>query len=214
MKGLIFDLDGTLLDSMPSWQQQLHDCLLSRGVTPPEDLLDRTKTLGLESATGMVLKEFNLPDDPAEVYHNFQVDMEKLYCSKIPLKEGVAEFLQEMSLKGYPMAVATATSRNLVEKVLAFHHLTDLFQCVTTVAEVGIGKHDPKVFLETAKKLNLAPENCVVFEDSLKAVRSASHANFKTVAIFEETNTAEQEALQKESSLYIHDFRELLARSL
>lgn len=212
MKGLIFDLDGTLLDSMPSWQQQLNDCLLSRGITPPDDLLDRTKTLGLESATGMVLKEFNLPDDPAEVYHSFQVNMEKLYCSKIPLKEGVYDFLKEMSAKGAPMAVATATSKDLVEKVLAFHHLTDLFQCVTTVAEVGIGKHDPKVFVETAKKMNLTPEDCVVFEDSLKAILSANRAHFKTVGIYEETNPTEQDAIQKEATLFIHNFKELLNR--
>ena len=76
MKGLIFDLDGTLLDSMPSWGRQLDDLLTGRGITPPADLLDRTKTLGLENATGMVLEEFGLPDDPAIVYQQFQENQE------------------------------------------------------------------------------------------------------------------------------------------
>ena len=67
MKGYIFDLDGTLLDSMPYWQHLLDDMLLSRGITPPDDLLDRTKTIGLETATGMILQEFGLPDEPATV---------------------------------------------------------------------------------------------------------------------------------------------------
>ena len=210
MKGLIFDLDGTLLDSMPSWGRQLDDFLTSRGITPPADLLDRTKTLGLENATGMVLEEFGLPDDPAVIYKQFQDNMEQLYCTAIPLKTGVREFLDAMSAKGVPMAVATATSRPLVEKVLAHHQLIDHFQSITTVAEAGIGKQDPKVFLMAADKLAMPPAQCIVFEDSLKAVRSANAAGFDTVAIYEESNLSEQSALETESTLYIHDFKNLL----
>ncbi len=209
MKGLIFDLDGTLLDSMPSWERQLDDLLLSRGITPPSDLLDRTKTLGLEMATGLVLQEFHLPDDPAIVYQHFQDNMAVLYCSSIPLKPGVRTFLDAMKAKNVPMAVATATSRSLVEKVLQHHQLTDYFQSITTVAEVGIGKHDPRIFLVAADKLGLTPQQCVVFEDSLKAVRSANQAAFQTIAIYEETNQSEQAALLQEASLYIQDFHQL-----
>ena len=211
MKGLIFDLDGTLLDSMPSWGRQLDDLLTGRGITPPADLLDRTKTLGLENATGMVLEEFGLPDDPAIVYQQFQDNMERLYCSTIPLKPGVQEFLDEMLAKKVPMAVATATSRPLVEKVLAHHQLTSHFQSITTVAEAGIGKHDPKVFLMAADKLGMTPSHCIVFEDSLKAVLSAKTAGFDTIAIYEESNLSEQAALEAESTLHIHDFVNLTA---
>ena len=211
MKGHIFDLDGTLLDSMPSWGRQLDDLLTGRGITPPADLLDRTKTLGLENATGMVLEEFGLPDDPAIVYQQFQDNMERLYCSTIPLKPGVQEFLDEMLAKKVPMAVATATSRPLVEKVLAHHQLTSHFQSITTVAEAGIGKHDPKVFLMAADKLGMAPSRCIVFEDSLKAVLSAKTAGFDTIAIYEESNLSEQAALEAEATLHIHDFVNLIA---
>ncbi len=209
MKGLIFDLDGTLVDSMPSWGRQLDDLLTGRGITPPADLLDRTKTLGLEMATGMVLDEFGLSDDPAVVFQQFQTNMEHLYCSTIPLKPGVREFLDEMLAKDVPMAVATATSRPLVEKVLAHHQLTGHFQSITTVAEVGIGKHDPRIFLAAADKLSMPPEQCIVFEDSLKAVRSANTAGFDTIAIYEESNLSEQKALTEEATVYIHDFRDL-----
>lgn len=209
MKGLIFDLDGTLLDSMPSWGRQLDDLLTARGITPPSDLLDRTKTLGLEMATSMVLQEFGLHDDPAVVYQQFQDNMAALYCGTIPLKPGVRAFLDDMYAKDVPMAVATATSRILVEKVLAYHQLTDYFQSITTVVEVGIGKHDPRIFLTAAGKLGLPPQQCVVFEDSLKAVRSANRAGFQTVAIYEETNPVEQNDLVQEADLYIHDFRNL-----
>lgn len=209
MKGLIFDLDGTLLDSMPSWGHQLDDLLTARGITPPSDLLDRTKTLGLEMATGLVLQEFGLHDDPAVVYQQFQDNMAALYCGTIPLKPGVRAFLDDMYAKHVPMAVATATARTLVEKVLAYHQLTDYFQSITTVTEVGIGKHNPRVFLAAADNLGLPPRQCVVFEDSLTAVRSANQAGFQTVAIYEETNPTEQHALVQEASLYIHDFRNL-----
>ena len=142
MKGFIFDLDGTLLDSMPSWQKQIDDMLIARGITPPEDLLDRTKTLGLENATGMILQEFHLP---AVVYQQFQNNMEQLYCTTIPLKPGVRALLEYLQRAGASMAVATATARPLVEKVLQHHQLQDYFQSITTVAEVGIGKHDPRI---------------------------------------------------------------------
>jgi len=111
-----------------------------------------------------------------------------------------------------PMAVATATSHVLVEKVLEHHHLTDYFHSITTVAEVGIGKHDPKVFLTAAEKLNLPASECIVFEDSLTAVRSANAAGFHTVAIYEASNLHEQEALQNEANQYIKDFAEVILR--
>ncbi len=207
MKGFIFDLDGTLLDSMPSWQRQIDDMLLAKGITPPEDLLDRTKTLGLENATGMILQEFHLPDDPAAVYQQFQNNMEQLYCTTIPLKPGVRALLEHLQKAGASMVVATATARPLVEKVLQHHQLQDYFQSITTVAEVGIGKHDPRIYLVAAGKLGLLPQDCIVFEDSLKGIRSANQAGFQTVAIYEETNPTEQQALQQEATRYIHDFR-------
>lgn len=207
MKGFIFDLDGTLLDSMPSWQKQIDDMLIARGITPPEDLLDRTKTLGLENATGMILQEFHLPDDPAVVYQQFQNNMEQLYCTTIPLKPGVRALLEYLQRAGASMAVATATARPLVEKVLQHHQLQDYFQSITTVAEVGIGKHDPRIYLVAADKLGLPPQDCIVFEDSLKGIHSANQAGFQTVAIYEATNPTEQQALQQEATSYIHDFR-------
>ena len=207
MKGFIFDLDGTLLDSMPSWQRQIDDMLLAKGITPPEDLLDRPKTLGLENATGMILQEFHLPDDPAAVYQQFQNNMEQLYCTTIPLKPGVRALLEHLQKAGASMVVATATARPLVEKVLQHHQLQDYFQSITTVAEVGIGKHDPRIYLVAAGKLGLLPQDCIVFEDSLKGIRSANQAGFQTVAIYEETNPPEQQALQQEATRYIHDFR-------
>ena len=208
MKGLIFDLDGTLLDSMPVWNNLLDTMLRKKGITPPADLLDRTKTLGLESCPELVLNEFHLTDDPAVVYQMFQDEMEYQYCNNIPLKAGVREFLDALHGK-IPMAVATATSRNLVEKALEHHNMAHYFQSVTTVAEAGIGKHDPKVFLMAAEKLNLPVEDCVVFEDSLTAIRSANQAGFATVAIYEATNLHEQNALKPEASRYIKDFTEL-----
>ena len=211
MKGLIFDLDGTLLDSMPVWNNLLDNMLRSRGITPPADLLDRTKTLGLENATEMVLQEFGLADDPAKTYQMFQDEMEYQYCNNIPLKPGVREFLDAMKGK-LPMAIATATSKVLVEKALERHQLTDYFQSITTVAEVGVGKHDPKVFLVAAEKLGLPATRCVVFEDSLTAVRSANAAGFTTVAIYEASNQHEQDALQAEATHYIQDFHTLCNR--
>ncbi len=205
MKGFIFDLDGTLLDSMPVWNDLLDTMLRKKGIIPPPDLLDRTKTLGLESCTELVLKEFHLADDPAVVYQMFQDEMEYQYCNHIPLKPGVQEFLDTMYGK-VPMAVATATSRNLVEKALAHHGLNKYFQSITTVAEAGIGKHDPKTFLIAAEKLSLPANACVVFEDSLTASRSANQAGFQTVAVYEASNLHEQEALKQEAHRYVQDF--------
>ena len=217
MKGFIFDLDGTLLDSMPVWNHLLDHMLRSKGITPPADLLDRTKTLGLESCTELVLNEFHLADDPAVVYQMFQDEMEYQYCNHIPLKPGVQEFLDTM-IGNVPMAVATATSHNLVEKALEHHDLTKYFQSVTTVAEAGIGKHNPKVFIMAAEKLQLPIEDCVVFEDSLTAIRSANAAGFTTVAIYEESNLHEQESLKQEANYYVRDFnvltRELYSHSI
>lgn len=205
MKGLIFDLDGTLLDSMPAWQEQLDLLFIRHGMTPPPDLLDRTKTLGLETATALLLEEFGIDEVPAEVYQQFQTAMDEQYRTAIPLKPGVLEFLQQMQGK-VQMAVATATSHQLVEEVFKRHNLYQYFHSVTTVADVGVGKHEPTVFLAAAEKMDLAATNCVVFEDSLAAIRSAKRAGFTTIAIAEATNQSEQAALQAEADKYIQDF--------
>ena len=209
MKGLIFDLDGTLLDSMPVWNNLLDTMLRKKGIIPPADLLDRTKTLGLESCTELVLNEFHLTDDPAVVYQMFQDEMEYQYCNNIPLKAGVREFLDAIHGK-IPMAVATATSRNLVEKALEHHNMAHYFQSVITVAEAGAGKHDPKVFLLAAEKFQLQAKDCVVFEDSLTAIRSANTVGFTTVAIYEESNPQEQDILQQEANYYVRNFMDLI----
>lgn len=211
MQAAIFDLDGTLLDSMGFWQQQLAQFLQERGITPPDDLLLTTKTLGMELATANFIQRFGLKEDAKAAYRVFQNNMEYYYTHEIPLKLGAEAYLAQLQRNAVPMVIATATARPLVEKVIARFHWQQYFPLFLTVAEVGVGKHDPAIFLCCAQRLNLPPAQCMVFEDSLAAIRAANEAQFQTTAIYEATAPEEQSLLAREAHRYIVDFSELLS---
>lgn len=207
---LIFDLDGTLLDSMQAWQDQLHQFLLDQGITPPEDLINITKTMGTAQAIAYVISQFQLPLDPALAYEDFLAKMVQLYATDLALKPHVRQFLDLAAQKGLILSIATATPQPLVQSAVKRLALDHYFDHILTVEEVGVGKHDPAIFLTSAARLGFAPSQCAVFEDSLQALKTARAAGFYTVAVDEPTAILEKDAIQKIADRYILSFAELL----
>ena len=113
MRGAIFDLDGTLLDSMSIWQEQIECFVRSKGVTPPENLINMTKTLGTAQAIIKIIEWFHLEDDPQEALAQFEKIMFRYYQRSLPLKPHALDYLQTLQSAHIPMVIATATAQPL-----------------------------------------------------------------------------------------------------
>ena len=180
----IFDMDGTLVDSMGYWQSLEREFLISKGVTDNlEDILERTKPLTFPEAAAFFAQCCDLDGTPEELTHEILSLMEEHYRSDVTLKPGVIPYLDRLKEQGVPMCVASATPRHLVEICLERLGLAHYFSFLLSCVEVGAGKRQPDVYLECARRLGAQPQDIAVYEDAIYAVRTAHAAGFHVVAV-------------------------------
>ncbi|MCQ2500711.1 MAG: HAD family phosphatase [Lachnospiraceae bacterium] len=215
-KGAIFDLDGTLLDSMWIWDQIDVEFLAKRGIMEvPKDYQETIATYGAEKTAVYTIERFHLDEKPEDLIQEWLDMAEDYYCNRLQLKEGVYDFLCSLHEKGIPMVVATSSDIALVKPCLERTGLLPMLETVLTVKDVGRGKQFPDIYIEAASRLHCRKEECLVFEDVLEAAETALSAGFSIVGVYEERCSESSAAILKEKAdLYIHSFRELLERDL
>lgn len=210
MKAAIFDLDGTLIDSMGMWHKIDIDFLTGRDILVPDDISTIVKNMSFTQAASYFKETFSLADTCEELMQIWN-DMAYLeYVNNIKLKKGVREYLAKLSQGGVKLGVATASDLILVEAVLSQHSINSLFHTVVTVNDVGKGKENPEIYLLAAKKMGVCPEECVVFEDSLHAVMGAKRAGMKVFGVFDTFSAHERKDIERQADGYISSFDELL----
>lgn len=198
LKNCIFDMDGTLVDSMGYWQGLERDFLIRHGApdTPAlNGILEQAKPLPLIQAAEVFIQHCGLPDTPEQARAEMMNVMKGHYQRDVQLKPGVVEYLTSLKHQGARMCVVTATPRHLVEICLSRFDLFPYFDFLLTCDEVGTGKNHPDVFFEAARRLNAAPAQIAVFEDSLQAAQTAKKAGFYTVGIYDQTGAVYWDAL-------------------
>lgn len=210
IEGAIFDLDGTLVDSMWVWSQIDIDYLKMHGHSTPIDLKDNIMHLSFSQTAAYFKERFNISDSVDKIltdWHNMAFNH---YSNNVKLKPGVKEFLEKLKDRKIKIALATSNSVPLLEACLKNNKIYDYFDSITTTDEVSNGKNCPDVYLLAASKINIAPENCLVFEDILPAVQGAKAANMKVVAVQDDDSLESKELLIKYADKYIESFNELL----
>lgn len=210
IKAVIFDLDGTLVDSMWVWEQIDIDFLKSKGYTPPEDLKDAITHLTFTQTAEYFKNRFNLSDSIDEIKNTWHNMAYNFYSSKVFIKEGVVPFFEKLKSLNIKIGLATSSSVVLLEATLKNNGIYDLFDAITVTDEVKKSKENPDVYLLAAKKLNVSPENCVVFEDIIAAVRGAKLAGMKVVGVYDKASDDQKEILIETCDKYIHSYNELL----
>lgn len=180
----IFDMDGTLVDSMNYWRTLGREYLVRQGVTGNvEAVLERVKPMTMTESAALFISEFGLPGTPEDVASEMNAVMGDHYRSDVPLKPGVAEYLCVLRERGARMCVASATAAPLMRACLRRLGVEDCFDFLLSCEEVGVGKDRPDVFFEAARRLGAAPGEAAVFEDAPYALRTAKSAGFYTVAV-------------------------------
>ena len=205
----IFDMDGTLVDSMPYWNGIGADYLRKKGVTEDlTELLERTKPMTMPETAAFFLDYFHLPDTPAAAAAEINAMMEAHYRSDIPAKPGVGAYLAELRRRGVAMCVASATGEALMRACLRRLGLEEYFAFVLSCETVGAGKDSPAVYLAAAERLGAAPGETAVYEDALNALRTAKQAGFYTVAVFDQSGAAQWEESKALAEEALRDWRE------
>lgn len=187
----IFDLDGTLLDSLWAWENSGSNYVRSRGFEPPADLDARLETMSLMDGARLVKEMYNLPESPEVLLEQTLEPIKNRYFYEIQPMPGVREQLARLKAQGVKMAVATASHKEFAQRALTRLGMLDYFEFIITCDEVGIGKTSPKVYEVALERLGTAKERTLVAEDALHALETAHKAGFPTAAI-EEAHSVNQ----------------------
>ena len=213
IKGAIFDLDGTLLDSMFIWDTIGEEYLRSLGKEPHEDLKETFMTLTLEEAAEYYREHYGVTLSVKEIVDGVNAMVEQTYRTKVTLKPGIAEYLAWLKENGVRMCVATVTDRYLVEETLerlgVRHYFSEIFTC----AEVGFGKDKPVIYQKALEHLETEKSDTYVFEDMLFALNTAKTDGFPTVGVYDR-HEAHQDDLKELADYYIFDFTDPILKTI
>ena len=208
IEGIIFDLDGTLLDTMEIWNTVGNDYLISLGIEPRENLAEVFKEMSLKQSAEYYQRVYGVDKTIEEIISGINGVIESFYIERVQLKDGVKEFLETLSEQDVKMCIATATDRYLVETALMRLGVRDYFQKILTCNEVGYGKDSPVIFEQALEILGTSKEHTYVFEDALHAVKTAKQAGFQIVGVYD-ASEPEQEEVKKLSDMYVLSFQDI-----
>ena len=204
IKGAIFDMDGTLIDSLfffdAFWQEIGERYLGDRNFRPEEALDKRVRTAIFSEALRMIAEEYHITD-PSFV-DEYVAYLENFYRYKVSPKAGAIALLSDLRAQGIPICVASASGLEKLYVALTAAGLRELIDRLHSCEEVGVGKERPDVFLLAAKTMGFAPAQVCVFEDSFLALETAKAAGFRTVGVYDAYGY-EQERLRAASDIYL-----------
>ena len=206
---VIFDLDGTLVDSMWMWEQIDIEYLSRHGYERPPTLEKDIEGMSF-SETAVYFKEtFCLPDSLEQIKQAW-IDMSiEKYRREVPLKKGALRFLQFLKGSGIPVGIATSNNREIVDVVTKSLKIRPYFQVIATACEVAAGKPAPDVYLNVAGRLGVEPEQCLVFEDVPAGIFSGKAAGMAVCAVADVFSAHMEEEKRRLADFFIEDYDEI-----
>ncbi len=209
-KYIIFDLDGTLIDSMPVWRNTGRRYLETHCIPVPENLMSVLKKQTLPQTAEFFRTELGATQSVEEICDEVISYVAEQYANHIPLKENVKAYLESEQKKGTKMCILTASEASYIHLALERLEILSYFDFVTTCTDMGMGKENPEVFRLTMEKLGGNLENTIVFEDAYYAMKSAKALGLQVYAIADESAQRETEKIQAIADRYIYNYKELL----
>lgn len=184
IKGAIFDLDGTLLDSLWVWKEIDKRFLSKRGIDVPPWYAEAISAMNFRESAIYTVKTFGLDESPEELMREWMDMSHSIYANEIRLKPYAKEFLLMLKDRGVKLGVATSSTEDLYMPTLINNGVSELFSVIADTSTTR-SKAFPDVYLSVAERLGVDPKECAVFEDLPVALRSAKSGGFITVAVYD-----------------------------
>jgi len=182
----IFDMDGTLVDSMAYWRDLGREYLDQKGIREGrEEVLEAVRGMTMTESAGLFYRHFPQLGSAKQVASEMNAIMEGYYKSCIPLKTGIREYLEALREAGVQMCVASATAEELVRLCLNRLGIGEFFSFFLSCEQIGIGKDKPDIYLMAAERFGAVPEAVAVYEDAPYAIKTAKAAGFYVVAVYD-----------------------------
>jgi HAD superfamily hydrolase (TIGR01509 family) len=212
IEAVIFDLDGTLVDSMWMWKSIDIEYLGRFGIEMPLDLQKCIEGKSF-SETAVYFKErFQLNESLDQIKAAWNQMAWEKYANEVPLKAGVKELLHYLKEQGVPAGIATSNSRELVDLIIETHSIKECFASIRTSCEVAKGKPSPDIFLLVAQDLEVDPTKCLVFEDVIQGVMAGKNANMKVCAVEDEYSEGDRKMKRELADYYVSSLTEVLTK--
>ena len=202
LEGAIFDLDGTLVDSMHMWDEAPKDLVRRFGGTPSEDLPQVIKTMNLRDSAEYIIRTFHLDCTPEQVMEGVNGLVTAQYRDSVPMKPGADRLLGRLAELGVPCGIATASEAFQAQVAMERLGLWKYFHFAVSSSQYG-SKTGPGIYLEAARRLGSTPEHTLVFEDALHAAQCAKQAGFLVAGVYDPSAEEEQEALKQLCDWYL-----------
>jgi len=198
-KAAIFDLDGTLVDSMRAWDHICRDWLSGKGKIPEDTLEQKLETMTLEEAAEYVIGFYEISLPPSQIIKQWEDMVLYQYEHTITLKDGAAELIKLLAASGMKLGIATSCFPAACESVLARHGIRDYFSALVYTNSVSRNKTFPDIFLACAEKLKAEPGDCVVFEDLYASLAGIRAAGMGAVAVYDDSGARDWERFRQEA---------------
>ena len=213
IKAAIFDMDGTLVDSLMLWdvlwstfgEQYLND----KSFTPSKEDDKKVRTITLKDAMTLIHNNYNMGNSGEELLEKANCIAKDFYASRVELKDGVRAFLEHCKNNGVKMCIASATAPELIDVALEHCDIRKYFLKVFSCGTIGKGKDEPDVFLQAAEFLGAEIKDTWVFEDSLTAIETAAKIGMPTVGIYDKFNYG-QDKIKEIATEYINSTETIL----
>lgn len=206
IKGIIFDVDGTLLDSMHIWGELGERYLSSVGIEAKLGLAKILFPMSLDESSEYLKEEYGLSDSVEKITEDTIEILSSFYRNEATPKEGAVEFIQEMKIRNIPMVIATSGDRRILNTALDRLGISDCFAAVLTCSELKTNKRVPMIYQRAAVILGTKPEETAVFEDVIHAIKTAKQAGFVTFAVEDAASIQDRDEIKETAAYYLQDF--------
>lgn len=208
-KAVIFDLDGTLMDSMWLWSDIDIEYLGRYGMAPYQGLEKEIEGMGFTETARFFKERFALPETVASIKAEWNRMAYDKYAHQVKIKQGAADFLRGLRRRQIKTAIASSNSRELIMASLNSNGVGDCFDCITTSCDVAKGKPSPDIYLCVAETLGVSPAECLVFEDVPMGILAGKNAGMEVCAVEDRFSADQEEKIRRLADYYIRNYDEI-----